>query len=777
MHRPSTISATEAWLTLLFLVLVSDLAFRSLVPPAAVPPFAPASDFSAERAFKHLEFIAREPHPTGSIANSRVREYLVDQLKSLGLEPQIQKAVAATSFDIGGAPYGSGLVHNVTARVTGKNSTGVVVFMAHYDSVATGPGAGDNGSGVVTLLETLRALRSDTPLRNDVVFVFSDGEEDGGLGARAFVDENPLAKDVSVAVVADSSGCGRVGLSVFDQHNGWLVREFASVVQRPLAASISDALGKLFGGFAMGDHLLFCQRGVPTLGLSAGGCQTVYHTPEDKVGNIDLRTLQDLGNYAVPLARRFGNADLKHIRQDEVIYFPFFRFTIFYSAEWVRPLTVATLVALVAVVLAGLKRKILTGRGLASSFLLWAIGVIVAGACNALLWWTLRSLHLVNSSFTSAYNAQVYAIAFVVLASAIVSGMYAAFRPRIGPQNCAAGAFLFWGAMIVVAQVFAPAATYLVVWPLLFALLPLGYAFAWNRGDSPSLSVAKLVFAIPAITLFVPVIGYLCIATVNPGQNLVIAAILTAVLVVLLAPQVEVMVGRSRGFLPEACALVSLAFILLGAWRSGYDAQHPKPDSISYWFDADSAKASWISFDEKSDDWTTQFLTSHPQSDTVSIFATAGGDAVLKAPAPALSVPLPLIKIVADSTTGSERALQLQISSPRHARVIWVIVQNAVVVRGALEGRELQLVESDIRNKLWGFIFVGLPPEGVRLDLTVKAPGTPQFTLTDQSDGLPEVPGFSPRPRSADRMSLPQVWPFFDATTLVSHTLPIESKP
>src|SRR5580704_9862506 len=171
MHRPSTISATEAWLTLLFLVLVSDLAFRSLVPPAAVPTFAPASDFSAERAFKHLEFIAREPHPTGSIANSRVREYLVDQLKSLGLEPQIQKAVAATSFDIGGAPYGSGLVHNVTARVTGKNSTGVVVFMAHYDSVATGPGAGDNGSGVVTLLETLRALRSDTPLRNDVVFV------------------------------------------------------------------------------------------------------------------------------------------------------------------------------------------------------------------------------------------------------------------------------------------------------------------------------------------------------------------------------------------------------------------------------------------------------------------------------------------------------------------------------------------------------------------------------------------------------------------------------
>jgi hypothetical protein len=102
MYRPSSISVAESWLTFLVLVLASALAFRSLIPPAAVPVSAPTSDFSAERAFKHLEYIAREPHPTGSVANSRVRDYLVEQLKSLGLEPQIQKAVAATSRDIGG---------------------------------------------------------------------------------------------------------------------------------------------------------------------------------------------------------------------------------------------------------------------------------------------------------------------------------------------------------------------------------------------------------------------------------------------------------------------------------------------------------------------------------------------------------------------------------------------------------------------------------------------------------------------------------------------------
>jgi hypothetical protein len=771
--RSSSISVAESWLTFLVLVLASTLAFRSLIPPATVPVSAPASDFSAVRAFKHLEFIAREPHPTGSVANSRVRDYLVEQLKSLGLEPQIQKAVAMTSWDIGGAPYGSGVVQNVVGHMTGTNSTGTVLFMAHYDSVATGPGAGDNGSGVVTLLETLRTLRSNAPLRNDVVFVFSDGEEDGGLGARAFVDENPLAKDVSVAVIADSNGCGRVGVGVFDRHNGWLVREFAGAVRRPLAASISDELGKLSGGFAMGDHLSFYQKGVPALGLSAGGCQTVYHTPEDKIGNIDLRTLQDLGNYSLPLARKFGNADLKNIRHDDVIHFSILGCTIFYPAKWVLPLTVLTLVILIAAVLVGLRQKILAGRGLALGFVLCILALTAAGGFSALLWRTLRSLHLVNSSFTSAYNAQLYAVAFVALAAAMVSGIYAAFCQRIGVQNFAAGAFFFCGTLMLATQVFAPAATYLLIWPLLFALLPLGYAFALHRVDSPLLRAVRLFCAIPAIALFVPLIGYVGIATVDPGQNLVISGILTATLILLLAPQVEVMVASNKALLPGACAVVSFAFFLLGAWRSGYDVQHPKPDSISYWFDADAGKASWISFDERPDDWTTQSLTSHPQADKVSIFGSADGDAVLKAPAPGLSLSLPLAKTIEDSKAGSERTLRLQISSPRHARVIWVIVRNVIVIRAALEGRNVQVGEADARNKLWGFIFVGLPTDGVQLDLTVKAPDTPQFIVTDQSDGLPEVPGFSSKPRSADRMSLPQVWPFFDATTLVTRTFPI----
>ena len=65
---------------------------------------------------------------------------------------------------------------------------------------------GDDGAGVAALLETLRALRTGPPLRNDILFVITDGEEDGLLGASAFVAENPAAKDVRVVVNFEARG-------------------------------------------------------------------------------------------------------------------------------------------------------------------------------------------------------------------------------------------------------------------------------------------------------------------------------------------------------------------------------------------------------------------------------------------------------------------------------------------------------------------------------------------------------------------------------------------
>ena len=105
-----------------------------------------------------------------------------------------------------------------------------------------------------------------------------------------------------------------------------------------------------------------------------------------------------------------------------------------------------------------------------------------------------------------------------------------------------------------------------------------------------------------------------------------------------------------------------------------------------------------------------------------------------------------------------------------------MIVRKAAVIHATLEGRHVQVGEGDTRDKLWGIVYVGAPPEGIDLELAVKALDNPELTVSDQSDGLPDIPGFRISPRTDDQMPSPQVWPFFDSTVLVSRTFPTRAR-
>jgi hypothetical protein len=769
---PSSVSLKETLLTFILILFMAIIAVSYLVPPAVVPGSAPATDFSAERAMKHLKVIAREPHPTGSIANTRTRNYIVEQLRFLGLKPEVQKSVSTTTWDIGGAPYSAGTVENVIARLPGTNTTGALLLMAHYDSVATGPGASDNGSGVATLLETLRALRGGPSLRNDVIFAFTDGEEDGGLGSQAFVDEHSLAKLVSVALVIDSGGsCGRAPLVVENQHqqNGWLVREMAEALRRPFAASISDDFR---GAMSYGDDLNLYLKGIEAVTSGINSCPTTYHTAKDDLENLDARSVQDLGNSSLTLAHHLGSLDLKHPSEGKVVYFTFFDRLFFYPVTWVLPLTLLALAVLAGILFLGFRRRQFTTQGLSFSFLLWLAALLVSGGVVALIWRALQALHLVNKSFLSAYNATPYGVGFVVLTTAIASGLFVCFRQKFDAANLAAGAFLLCIVPMVLTCFFAPNASFQFTWPLAAALLPMGLGLALKRSDTWLLKFVRLLCAVPALFLFPLFIGYSLTTLDGKMGDMIILVILMIVLLALLVPQLDALTAHSRMLVPGACAFLAFGFILYGALSSGHDPKHPKPDTISYWLDTDTGKASWISFDEKPDNWTSQFLDGHVEASTLRLFNPVDGDAILKAEAPLVQLYPPNIETLEDSTTGGERKLRLRLVSPRQARILWLQVEKATVLAATLEGRKVQLNEVEKRNKVWGIVYVAMPAGGIELDLTLNAWESPQLTVIDQSDGLPNIPGFHVEPRPSDRMALPVAWPFFDSTVLVSHMYP-----
>src|SRR5215203_447499 len=123
------------WIGVVVALVLSALAAISLLalePLDPRPVSTPANEFSAERAFSHVEQIAERPHPVGSAANAEVRDYLVKQLEDLGLRPTVQKATSARTME-GTASIAR--VHNIHARIPGSAPTGHVVLVAHYDSV------------------------------------------------------------------------------------------------------------------------------------------------------------------------------------------------------------------------------------------------------------------------------------------------------------------------------------------------------------------------------------------------------------------------------------------------------------------------------------------------------------------------------------------------------------------------------------------------------------------------------------------------------------------
>jgi hypothetical protein len=184
---------------LVVLVAVIVGAHLARTPPAPRPASSSADGFSAERAFGHVEQIAVVPHPVGSAANAAVRDYVLAELRDLGLQPNVLTATAVRGNELA-------RVENIHARIPGRASTGHVVLAAHYDSVAHAPGAADDAAGVAAILETARALRATSPLRNDIDLVITDGEEPGLLGAQAFVTSGVIDPSRSIVVNLEAGG-------------------------------------------------------------------------------------------------------------------------------------------------------------------------------------------------------------------------------------------------------------------------------------------------------------------------------------------------------------------------------------------------------------------------------------------------------------------------------------------------------------------------------------------------------------------------------------------
>jgi len=296
-------------IALLLFALLELVVWERLTPPAVRPADSPAAEFSAARAEQVLQRLLAEgqPHPTGSAAQEQVRARLLAELEQLGLQPELQAGVACSPEGV------CAELHNVLAELPGAGlpgsrpsglghpeSASSVLLSAHYDSVPAGPGAGDDGQSVATLLELARALRA-TPASSGAWLLFTDGEELGLLGARLFAAEHPLLSQLRTSVNLEARGNRGPSLmfETGDQSSS-VVRSYARS-PRPAASSLFAPVYRSLPNDT--DFSVFIQRGLEGINLAFLGGVENYHTPHDTLDRLDWRSSQQQGDAALATLR------------------------------------------------------------------------------------------------------------------------------------------------------------------------------------------------------------------------------------------------------------------------------------------------------------------------------------------------------------------------------------------------------------------------------------------------------------------------------------------
>jgi Peptidase family M28 len=685
------------------LILSVLLAMAQLIPPAVIPGNAPATVFSADRAMNHLEVIASQARPAGSSGHIAAREYLIREIKALGLQPDVQTTTVVQRWQ-GATRFEVGTVHNVLVRLPGIASTGAIALDGHYDSGSTGSGAADCGACVVALLETLRALRSSPPLQNDVIFVFSDAEENSDLGARAFVTQHPWAKDVRLALNFEATG--NKGASILYStcpNNLPVISGFVKAVPHPVASSFASGFLQLFPQFRGGCDLEeYMDQGIAGLGFAFAGNTTGYHTRLDNVQAIDRRSLQHHGSYALSLARYFGNQDLNTLQSTQgAIYFTILPHWIaYYSSFWVMPFAIGVSLLYLSIVVLGVRRRQLSLKGLTVGAIAFGFSAIASVILGALLWCSIKILNSNLQVFmVGHYQTPLYFLGLGFFTLTLMVLFDIGLRRRVGLVDRMAGALLIWTLLMFLTSVAMPGASYLFTFPLLFNELLLGWIILDQRLHFGSWTyvITLALAAMPGIFLLLPAMLYPNLAWMfrleafSPLPFLALALAFIALLMGLLIPQVDFLTHasdrhsnhslshRSRWYLPGTLALVSLLILSSATITSGFDTHHPRPNRIAYELNADAGKATWVSADTQLDSWTAQFF---PNSIARSPHESFPGEQVqaFTSPAPVVSIAAPEVKLISDTTNNNVRYLRLQLRSPRQA----INAQMQIVARGEI---------------------------------------------------------------------------------------------
>lgn len=307
-------------------MLLTFSACKTLIPPVLTA--APASAaLVADLAY--IGSVAQEGRAVGTAGSSRSANYIVRAYTELKLPGAFPTACGVASptceagyfqnFTIQNSRTG----RNIGVLIGGTDSivrSEYVVVGAHYDHIgrsqflsldpeardAIRPGADDNASGTVAIMELARRLAA-RPTRRSILVVHFDAEELGMFGSEAFLAKPPAPRR-RMKFMLNLDMVGRLSTGRFTADTNTMIFRNAALI------ALLDSAGRAMGVRTYytkdidgrSDHESFRVGGVPAIQLFTG-FHDDYHRATDVVSKVDVRGIRQIVDISEAIVRLEGD--------------------------------------------------------------------------------------------------------------------------------------------------------------------------------------------------------------------------------------------------------------------------------------------------------------------------------------------------------------------------------------------------------------------------------------------------------------------------------------
>jgi aminopeptidase YwaD len=234
------------------------------------------------------------PRMSGSYGCEKAAQYIHQQFTDMQLIARYQ------NWTLWGSRYYHYFYQsqNIEGTLVGTNAmdNSAIIFNAHYDSVAKGPGANDDGSGTVAVLAAAYAL-SHFDFNRTVKFVTFSGEEIGLAGSRTYTKEayeknESILVEINADMIGHDEGSRKMTVTATEDV-GWVADIFQRINNNySIGLTVNrGTINRVLHGLGGSDFSAFLTYGWESICCWEGDHDPNFHSAQDDLSNVNLSYL------------------------------------------------------------------------------------------------------------------------------------------------------------------------------------------------------------------------------------------------------------------------------------------------------------------------------------------------------------------------------------------------------------------------------------------------------------------------------------------------------